>query len=542
MTKLKGAFNMRNYYINQKTLIQIFIMIIVFMLFLHFFSSIALSETVSKDPSAKNDYSVTSTAFEKLYPKANDKGLYGYVDNDGNYKIEPQYEAANPFLEDGTTFVNRDGNFVRIDTTGKIVYSPMPGVNFVKSYLSNGFAIASSNSFDNYHYGVINEKGHWITRTIFFEIGDFDSDGIAIVIYEDPIEETFNYGIINKLGEWVIKPVLTYLLDFNSKKLASAQIKGGLAGVINKKGEWVIEPKFSLLLSFNKNGVAAAKDENNVIGAINEKGEWLFKIKTISKIRDFNDNGMAIVMNEDAKYGVINEKGETMADYIYLDISDFNKNGFAIIVDEKHHYGLMDDMGKIAVKPSFLSLNDAHNGLYIASPDKLKYGIINENGDYIADPIYSDILLAKDGEIFWASIDSVLYGLLEKNGKWITEPKFDDFWIKQYENGFIAASVNKVFGLLNEKGEWVVKPQFEFMINYVWGDDIIIAYDGNLKKNMLYNFLGELVLEPIYAEIVPFSEDLVIAKKDSDSLDYVYLNKNGERRVPICYFSNLERN
>lgn len=51
-------------------------------------------------------------------------GLYGFVDQEGNYVIQPQFEFANAFISDKTA-VQKDGLWGIIDTTGAFVVEPL---------------------------------------------------------------------------------------------------------------------------------------------------------------------------------------------------------------------------------------------------------------------------------------------------------------------------------------------------------------------------------------------------------------------------------
>lgn len=173
----------------------------------------------------------------------NTTSKYGYIDTSGNIILEPIYDRADDFNEDGTAFVIVNGKYEKINKTGDILDSTK-----INSRYSN--------------------------------ILDF-KDGY--IIYEDP--DTQTAGVIDYKGNIIIAPPSTH--DIYPIYKAIMDLGNGLFGVgdtsksynyytlrpyaiMDATGEQVTDYNFFDLSAFH-NGYASTTDDNNTY-FINEKG------------------------------------------------------------------------------------------------------------------------------------------------------------------------------------------------------------------------------------------------------------------------------
>jgi|GEM_PF-3460784 len=85
---------------------------------------------------------------------AKEKGKgYGYIDDKGNYKIEPSFDKAGPFFK-GTAVVQKNKKYGVIDSTGKFVVEPV--YDDAIEYAPDGFITVSKSG----KWGVIDQKGN----------------------------------------------------------------------------------------------------------------------------------------------------------------------------------------------------------------------------------------------------------------------------------------------------------------------------------------------------------------------------------------------
>ncbi len=175
-----------------------------------------------------------------LYPVSVD-GKWGYIDNTGTIKIQPQYELAGPFSE-GLATVRLNGKWGYIDTSGTMVIQPQ----FDDAHpFSDGLATVGKFSEDGPLFGYIDKTGTVVIPMQYGFPSDF-SDGLCMVLVEENGSQTSGY--IDKTGTMVIEPEFTMAGDF-SEGLAGVMsaADNSRRGYIDKNGDWVIELPGNLL-------------------------------------------------------------------------------------------------------------------------------------------------------------------------------------------------------------------------------------------------------------------------------------------------------
>ena len=60
-----------------------------------------------------------------------------------------------------------------------------------------------------------------------------------------------------------------------------------------------------------------------------------------------------------------------------------------------------------------------------------KYGLINKNGEVIADAIYDDIYGFEENGLSIVKINDSGYGLIDTNGKIVLEPIYDEIGVER---------------------------------------------------------------------------------------------------------------
>lgn len=291
------------------------------------------------------------------------KFKYGYIDEHGDYVIEPKYYAylsEPPFTmfasmgfnnlneykfaknglavatSDDTVFnakygyINMDGDFV-ID----------PQYDIAKPFDSYGYAVVGTKVDGVINYGIIDEKGTYVIESQFYSISDFDKNGLAIVGIAEKYNSTndnwkipneVKYGFINRLGDFVIDPIFTEVESFADNGLAlvnAGSLLDRLYGYIDKSGNYVIEPTYEYAASFS-NGVACVSI-NGKKGYINEKNEFMLKPK-FGSLSSMSLCGLALASDKSwgGYNGYINIDGEYIVEPIFDDAYPFYNDGYTV--------------------------------------------------------------------------------------------------------------------------------------------------------------------------------------------------------------------
>lgn len=133
-------------------------------------------------------------------------GKWGYIDKTGSYVINPQFDDAYSFADNGFAVVEVGGKYGFIDKTGAYVVNPM--------YADMGSSVYSGCIYfanDDKKVGYLDTSGKEIIPAQFDYIysskyssfnlaGNFYDDGFAVVRMGN------SFGVIDKEGNYVINP------------------------------------------------------------------------------------------------------------------------------------------------------------------------------------------------------------------------------------------------------------------------------------------------------------------------------------------------
>ncbi len=129
----------------------------------------------------KNGLAWAKTMDEKL----------GYIDQDGNWVIKPEYEAGKEFDPvSGLARVKKSGVWCYIDKSGEILKVDADSFGD----FSEGFADAKKGGL----VGFVNKKGEWVIKPQFEAVRDFHNGYAAARL-------AGKWGVIDKTGKWVIE-------------------------------------------------------------------------------------------------------------------------------------------------------------------------------------------------------------------------------------------------------------------------------------------------------------------------------------------------
>jgi len=326
---------------------------------------------------------------------------WGFVDEKGEWFIEPQFEGAKSFIED-IALVKVDGQWHYLNLNKEIISENKP-------------------------YKV---KHHF-------------SEGLARVI------ENNRWGYIDKTGEYVIPPKFTKALDFKNG-LAPVMLKNDW-GFINKKGEFVIEPKYS-----------GAKEFVNNIGTVHDGRSWKFinkdkeifpNDKEYEVLHYFSENLSPI--RKDRKWGFIDTTGKIVIEPIFDEATYFTE-GLAA-AQYKGKWGYILPSGEWYVNPVFDYAKKFQDGMGLVK-DGDRYYYINKKNQMIGKE--SPLELRHYYSNGRARVrEDRLWGFVNKEAEVVIPYQFNT--VKDFENGLAAVRKDILWGFINPDGELVIDYQFD---------------------------------------------------------------------------------
>lgn len=271
------------------------------------------------------------------------EGKYGYVDEKGTFVIKAIYKSATQFSE-GFAAVVKDGQHIEfIDQKGSSVFM-LPVEVEEAGVFSEGLALVKSDG----KYGFIDTKGKVVIACQFELAGDF-SEGLSAIQQKE--KDKYLYGYINKEGKTVIHPQFENAWKFSDGK-ALVKVKDKY-GFIDKDGKIDITPQFDDA-GFFEQGLALAK-QGELWGYINKEGKFEINPQ-FKEAYQFGENGLAPVRSTtNNKWGFINKEGKMAIDPQFDGVSYFIDDVAVSSLGEK--YGLISAEGKYKFNPQFEDIN-----------------------------------------------------------------------------------------------------------------------------------------------------------------------------------------
>lgn len=301
---------------------------------------------------------------------------WGYVDREGNMKINPQFSALSLF-KDGIAVVKPSGN--------------------------KGL------------YGYIDEKGNYIINPTFISATQF-TDGIAVVVAENEAPKA-----INKKGEVLFTLANAEQLQEFSDGLAGFSINSDDGkqkwGFVDEKGQPKINPQFQYVMKFS-DGKAAVRNDSGKWGYIDKEGKFLINPQ-FDGAGNFK-NGKAIVIL-DTKTGVIDDKGQYI---INPQFSAMQEDGNLYLVNSGGKVGWADKEGKLIINPQFDAAGPFNGNSLAPVKSGSTWGYIDKKGNFSIATQFDEALPFNGDRAVVKSGGRV--GFIDTKGKYLVNPQFDD--------------------------------------------------------------------------------------------------------------------
>ena len=392
---------------------------------------------------------------ERLFP-AREFNLWGFVNQNGEWVINPEFEYCEPFSE-GMAIYEEADSYGYVDLHGnKAIKAIYPeAFNF-----KNGIAVVNNGKF----YGAINRFGEEKIPFEFDDIGEF-VDGLAYAQKDD------KYGFINQKGDVIIPFVYEQAFSLNNDRALVKQ--NGKYGIIDKANT-VIQPfNFDWIEPNNSDEILKVKIGDNY-GVLNQNGDTLLHIK-YDKIGDIENDPILVVYNN--KVGYYLQSGDWLIAPKYetnpfvLDWGEFDSGLARIIINEK--MGVIDTVDNRIVPAIFESMGMYEEPLYP----------IKKNGFWGYADSDVKLMIKYKYQVAMPFVDSL--AIVKLNDKWgminleneVVLP-FEFNRIKRLDNEYILENDSAV-GLLDIKGDTILPIIFS-EINTSTDDYFIVNYKGKL--------------------------------------------------------------
>ena len=278
-------------------------------------------------------------------------GKIGFIDEKGTYIIPSKYVNATPFHE-GLAFVVEEGGCpVCIDKKGERAFE-CTRADGVFCFCEGMAAFYTTNDKGEIKYGYYDKKGNVVINPQFKVVGPFQ-DGLAVVCNDED-----KWGYIDTKGKYVINPQFDRCGSFYDG-LASFE-SGDKWGYIDKEGKYVINPQFDAAGDFY-NGLAVVR-QGEKFGYIDKEGKFVINPQFEDCSGFTFGEGLALFMTDDEKFGYIDKEGKYAINPQFDDAREFC-DGIAF-VESNGKWGIIDKKGQYVVNPQFERIKSPYLNIY----------------------------------------------------------------------------------------------------------------------------------------------------------------------------------
>jgi WG repeat protein len=433
---------------------------------------------------------------DKLFPIV-DNGLWGYINQEGEIKIEPMFLQASKFSE-GLAAVRLRGIYGYINYHGQ--FELQPKYDYALSF-NQGIAKVFIESKPYY----IDKKGNKLFEHDYAEILGFEDNNYSVVK-----TKTEKLGVIDLQGNLIIDTVFLKIDPFSNEGLATVMGENQRyypeesdsltiieIGVINLKGEFIVPyGKYESISEFS-NGYAKVefiKDPtikyDYRIGMIDTTGNIKFMIPTDNWDLDYSNGyfseGLASIniqyydtvnanerSSSSAKNysGVINEEGEIVfSNFSWKDVTPF-KYSRAFIWDNDRNWYLIDKQGKKIIKQpyEYLLYNGYEESIFEGGIQFVKtnagLGAIDTNGNFVfgpkiieelnGDSFRKNNIIASINHQGYESKYPYLFGFWNYRSDIYVEPQFHNIDYEAFDDQLVQVFQDDMMGYINHKGNYI---------------------------------------------------------------------------------------
>lgn len=421
--------------------------------------------------SCKNETIEESENLE-LYPAYKREGnqkLWGYIEENGDFVIEPKFELTEEFDENDLGKIYLEGKIGLIDKEGEVVLPPV--YDAIGDIEEGVFSAVKGES-----YYIMDIKGNE-----HFNSKEYTSFGIS----------SENFIVAAKEDE------------HNNVKM----------GYINKNGKVLIEPEYSAAWRFN-NGRGLVKTKNNQNLIIDKNGKVIKKLK-YEEVSPDEKNKTFLFTDDRNLFGYLDENGDILIEPSFINAFHF-KDGMAIVKtydssSQSDRWGVIDKEGNFRLRPDFSYISYLGKGLFEASKDEIEnskiYGkkaIIDKDGRQLTDFEYYNIELNEmkvKGESHISVSDGNKTFLLDMKGKKVSNIAAVDGVGQMFLNGnIIKISIDDRFSYCNKEGEVIWKEDNDYKLK----EDILIKekkYNPDMTMSIYYPELKNMENHNVEEEI-----------------------------------------
>ncbi len=476
---------------------------------------------------------------DKLKPVKSKNTKWGYINDDGDWVIQPIFDIAKDFRK-GIAIVCQSGLYGFINNKGKFILPmeyELPDYDYEPAVL-----LAKK---DN-RYGYLDYEGHILVALNYEEIAPYSSIMKA--------KKEKKWGFIRE-DETIILPFkYDFVEDFGVDKTTFRFQNETVIGWVDLKGKERTTEQLSTWADNVETPLGGVQNVKvgNYYGLIQENGRWIIPVRYQNKI-EFDAFGKAIV-RENLRWGMIDKGGNIVISTIYQEKIKFDRLNFAC-VRENGRYGIIDYNGKVIIPTIYESYIYSDYDYWTVKQNGL-FGILDSKGNVLIPIAYEKVFPYIDGLALvkksekWGYINTrneivipfdyeILNsfvngrGIAKKGGYWgiidmqnRTLLPFDyDNLVEELE-GFTSVMRQGLWGVVDSKFNIIIPAQY----NRIDALDNYFRVEKN-EKIGLFTKDGQMILPAFYDALTLENQGFKVKKDEKVGL----LTFDGDVIIPVIY-------
>jgi hypothetical protein len=284
-------------------------------------------------------------------------GLFGYVDINGDWIIQPIYCCANDF-NNGLALVKTNEGALYIDTKGNVILNSdnFDGYGFQCPYDEDGTTVISGMSEKDgvrIHYSsVIDNKGDILIDGRKLNLSDISSsvNGLRIAKSTEKLGGTCDTGIIDNDGSWIIEPIFDKIDFYDNNTLIVSRVlsdKSGMeSGFMTAQGNWIKEPEDSYIHDFGYDMIVYySMDEPQYMQLYDTDGNILLNGESFHSIEIIEDKLVRCKKNDSSPYELYWSDGSLAFDGLNVERGYYLDEKIicaCVLINERELWGLID--------------------------------------------------------------------------------------------------------------------------------------------------------------------------------------------------------
>ncbi|MEI6409919.1 MAG: WG repeat-containing protein [Bacteroidota bacterium] len=480
--------------------------------------------------------------------KGREQAIWGYVDLQGNFALEPTHYFLKDFRKDSLAiYINNDS--AGVGRYGVLNFQFQPIIpakyNAISSYFQD-FKVAVKNPYLFY----FNQKGYEIHKGMppkrtFSEglcqvnngyvWGYINLDGIVKIPFQFDSTRSFSNGlaaVVDTSGQWVFVDTVGQrrfstgfaakrYLDFGRFSNGRCRFRvGKFWGYYDLKGNQAIAPTYARAteFSFGAAVVHLPGSAGEKPAVIDTAGNFIIKPGLYDDIHPFDNNGLAIARRKKGGlYGLINTQGDSLTAFKYNQIKPFIKGYAQVSIGTQT--GLINLAGKEVIRPQFYKMDQMSEGLVavLKTIQDKRWVYVDSTGREAVNGAYEQTTPFADGVALvngrniidrtgmpglaaFAFGEGVFCMKTVRRNTYFADAAGNNIFGRMFTAagpfrfGVAKAYKNNAWGAINRRGVFVVPPKFK---------EVFPQPDGNIhvRPKYLYGLIdkkGNVLFEPTY--------------------------------------------